>query len=283
MAQLAMKQTMDEITDYLAVIDAKVDAILRAQNDAVLARMIGAGLVIDETMTIRAQRGRVDDIMWSKVQTAPTTIADTQAYALLQLDALAARLESQTYINELAAIAQEAETVVREWLAVLARTFQLQDAIAVLALDRVMDESPDELDGHRLGLKAARQKRLAHISDSTQRLLTRINAAVETANANVLLNPFDTPAVVKSSNHVLAQVHDFRQALSIESSHEAMGAKAWVDAATEVKDRALGAGAQGVNAAKSFGSEAFNRASSVTGRISGGIPWKSRGDGGKQE
>ncbi|MGW3614382.1 hypothetical protein ACWD6N_31790 [Micromonospora sp. NPDC005163] len=44
MAQLAMQQTMDEITDYLAVIDAKVDAVLRAQTDAVVADMIGVEL-----------------------------------------------------------------------------------------------------------------------------------------------------------------------------------------------------------------------------------------------
>jgi len=52
-------------------------------------------------------------------------------------------------------------------LAMLARSFQLQDAIAVLELDRVLDAAPDELDGHRLGLKAARQDRLNHISRST--------------------------------------------------------------------------------------------------------------------
>ena len=60
MAQLAMQQTMDEITDYLAVIDEKVDDVLRAQQDTVLARMIGVALVIEETMTIRQTRGRVD-------------------------------------------------------------------------------------------------------------------------------------------------------------------------------------------------------------------------------
>lgn len=47
MAQLAMQQAMDEITDYLAVIDAKVDDVLRAQKDAALSRMIGVGFVID--------------------------------------------------------------------------------------------------------------------------------------------------------------------------------------------------------------------------------------------
>ena len=93
MAQLAMQQAMDEITDYLAAIDEKVDDVLRAQKDAVLARMIGVGFVIQEAMTIREITGRVDEVTWSKVQTAPATIAETQAYALRQLDALAEKLE----------------------------------------------------------------------------------------------------------------------------------------------------------------------------------------------
>lgn len=63
--------------------------------------------------------------------------------------------------------AKEAESKVQEWLAVLARCFQLQDAIAVLELDRVLDASPGELDGHRLGLRAARQDRLELISRTT--------------------------------------------------------------------------------------------------------------------
>jgi hypothetical protein len=89
MAQLAMQQTMDEITDYLAVIDAKVDDVLRNQKDAVLADMIGAGLVIEEAMTVREQVGRVSEVTWSKVQATSMTIARTQVYALRQLDALA--------------------------------------------------------------------------------------------------------------------------------------------------------------------------------------------------
>lgn len=93
MAQVAMQQTMDEITDYLATIDEKVDDVLRAQKDAVVARMIGVGFVIEEAMTIREKRGRVDEVTWSKVQGAPATIAETQAYALRQLDGLAEKLE----------------------------------------------------------------------------------------------------------------------------------------------------------------------------------------------
>jgi hypothetical protein len=276
MAQVAMQQTMDEITDYLATIDEKVDDVLRAQKDAVLARMIGVGFVIDETMTIREKRGRVDEVTWSKVQAAPATIAETQVYALRQLDAIAEKMERKTKIGDLATTAKEAESAVREWLAVLARCFHLQDAIAVLELDRVLDASPEELDGHRLGLKAARQDRLELISRSTERLVARMNAVADTANAKVLLHPTKSPAVVQSSNHVETGVHDFHGRLGIESGRRSSEARRWVDAATEVRDKALETGAKGVDAARSLGNDTIDRAGSVKGKLSSGIAERAR-------
>jgi rRNA processing protein Krr1/Pno1 len=276
MAQVAMQQTMAEITDYLATIDEKVDDVLRAQKDTALARMIGVGFVIEETMTIREMRGRVDEIMWSKVQTAPTTIAETQAYALRQLDALAEKMERKTEIGDLATTAKEAESMVREWLAVLARCFQLQDALAVLELDRVLDASPEELDGHRLGLRAARQDRLEHISRSTERLVARMNAAAGTANAKVLLNPTASPALVRSSNHVVAGVHDFHGPLGIESGRQSSEARRWVDAAAEARDMALETGAKGVDAAISFGNETLDLAGSVADKLSSDLAERAR-------
>ncbi|MEV6055233.1 hypothetical protein [Streptomyces sp. NPDC052107] len=276
MAQLAMQQTMDEITDYLARIDEKVDDVLRAQKDAVVARMIGVDLIIEEAMTIREQVGRVSEVTWSKVQAAPAAIADTQAYALRQLDALAEKMEGKTKIGDLATTAKEVESKAREWLAGLARCFQLQDAIAVLELDRVLDAAPDELDRHRLGLRVARQKRLDLISRSTERLVARMNAAAGTANAKVLLNPTKSPAVVQSSNHVATRVYDFHSRLGIESGPQSSEARRWVDAAVEARDKALETGAKSVDAAMSLGNETLDRASSVTGQLSSGIAERAR-------
>ncbi|MEU0312935.1 hypothetical protein [Nocardioides sp. NPDC006273] len=206
MAQVAMQQTMDENTDYLATIDEKVDDVLRAQKDSVLASMIGAGFVIEEAMTIRDKRGRVDEVTWSKVQAMPATIAETQAYALRQLDALAEKMEKKSKVSDLAETAKDAEAKAQEWLAVLARCFGLQDAIAVLELDRVLDASPDELDGHRLGLQTARKNRLDLISRCTARLMARMDAAADRANTKVLLNPTKAPGLVQSSNHVSSAI-----------------------------------------------------------------------------
>lgn len=142
MQQRAMQQQMDEIVEYLQQLDAKVDDILRGQKDAVLADMIGVDLIIEEAMIVRDEVGRASEVTWSKVQSTGTTIARTQAYALRQLDAIAEKLESQRDVGDVAKATRKAEAQVREWLAVLARTFQLQDGLAILELDRVLSTSP---------------------------------------------------------------------------------------------------------------------------------------------
>ncbi|MEU8869338.1 hypothetical protein [Streptomyces umbrinus] len=276
MAQLAMQQAMDEITDYLATIDEKVDDVLRAQQDAALSDMVGAELVVEEAMTIREQVGRVSEITWSKVQATPGTIAATQVYALRRLDALAEKMERKTKIGDLADAAREAESKTQEWLAVLARCFQLQDAIAVLELDRVLDAAPEEVDQHRLGIRIARQKRLDLISRSTERLVARMNGAAGVANAKVLMHPTKSPAVVQSSNHVVTGVRDFHGRLGIESGRRSSETRRWAAAAAEARDKALDAGAKGVGAARSLGNETLDRASSVKGKLSSGIAERAR-------
>jgi hypothetical protein len=281
MAQLAMRQAMDEITDYLATIEEKVGDVLRAQQDAVLADMIGVDLVIEEAMTVREHVGRVSEITWSKVQGTSMTIARTQAYALRQLDALAEKVEHKANIGDLAKTSKEAESKVQEWLAVLARCFQLQDAIAVLELDRVLDASPDELDRHRLAVRAARQNRLELFSRSTGHLMARMDAAAGTANTKVLLHPAASQAVVHSSNQVATAVAEFHGRLGIERGRQSLEARRWVDAATEVKDKALETGAEGVDAARRLGNETLDRARSVTDKLSSGIAERAlrrRGD-----
>ena len=271
MAQLAMQQTMDEITDYLATIDEKLDDVLRAQEDAVWADMIGVGFDIDEAMIIREHAGRISEVTWSKVQATSSTIARTQAYALRQLDALAEKLERKTRIGDLAETAREVEAKVQGWLVVLAHCFQLQDAIAVLELDRVLDAAPGDLDGHRLGLKASRQKRLDTIARSTERLMDRMDAAAGTANAKVLLHPTTSVAVVQSGERVAGAVADLHGRLGIESGRPSLAARRWRDAALEVRDKALETGAERVEVSRRLGNEALDRARSAPGRLSSGI------------
>lgn len=276
MAQVAMQQTMDQIIDYLATIDQKVDDVLRAQKDTALARMIGVGFDVEEAMTIREHGGKVNEVTWSKVQAAPSAISETQAYALRQLDALAERLERKNRIGGLAEAITKAEPQVRDWLAVLARCFQLQDAIAVLELDRVRDAVPDDLDDHRLGLNAARKKRLELISHTTEQLIARMDVAARKANTNVLLHPSKAPAVVRTSNDVAAAVVNFHERLGIESGRQTLEARAWMNAATEVKDKALEMGAERFGSVRRRSGGTLDRARSEAGTLSSRMAERAR-------
>lgn len=260
MQQRAMQEQMDVIVEYLQEVSEKLDDVLRAQKDSVLADMIGVDLVIEEALTIRDEVGRVSDVTWSKVQSTGMTLARTQAYALRQLDAIADKLEKKADLGEIAKATKEAEPRVREWLAVIARTFQLQDGIAVLELDRVLDAAPQELERHRLGLRTARQNRLELIGRSSARLLAQMDATVYRANTKVLLNPFDSPAAVKSSNNVASGVLDFRGRLGIESGHEARDAKRWTQAAAEIGEKVFASASDGATAAARFGTSTLDRA-----------------------
>ena len=283
MAQLAMQQTMDEITDYLEAIDAKVDDVLRSQKDRVIAEMIGVDLVIREAMAIRERVGRVSDVTWSKVSSSGQTIAQTQVYALQQLDNLAAKLEQTSKVDGLAEVARQAETAASEWLAVLAKCFQLHDALAVLELDRVLGADPADLDDHREGLQVAREQRRDAIEQSTRRLVERLDAAAGTANGKVLLHPRSAGTVVRSSNHVATFVVGFHELLGISGEREAVVARRWADAAGEARARALETGAGGVDAARAIGAGARERARTATTGLGGrpalrGLRRRSRED-----
>jgi len=271
MAQVAMQQTMDEITDYLAVIDAKVDDVLRAQKDAVLADIIGVELLVEEAMTVRDETGRVSEVTWSKVQGTAQTIARTQAYALRQLDAMAQKLERGNKMGPLAEASREAEAKVEEWLAVLARCFHLQDALAVLELDRVFDAAPEELEQHRLGLRSARNARRDSFAEATASMLGRVDGAAGVANSKVLLNPLDARTVVRACNQVGASVEEFRDLLGLDRGRQQVDARRWRDAATDMRDKVLETGADRVDNARRFGVGTLGRARAASSRVSSGI------------
>ncbi|MCS0499199.1 hypothetical protein [Protaetiibacter mangrovi] len=267
MTQMAMQKAMDDIQDYLVVIDKKIDDVLRAQKDAALADMIAVGLMIDEAMTIRAEVGKVSDVTWSKVQGGGMAIARTQAYALRQLDALAEKLERESHVDDLAKTTTAAARTVQEWLAVLARCFQLHDGLAVLELERVLDATPDELDRHRIGLQKAARKRFESITATTTRLLRRMDEVAGFTSATVLMNPFNSRKVVNSINSTGAEIAQFHGVIGVAGDRQAIEAKRWLDAAGDVRDDTIGKGAEAIEVTVQFGSDTFTKARKGVGRF----------------
>lgn len=260
MAQLAMQQAVNEVVDYLEVLDAKLDDVLRAQTNEILSRLDGVALAVQEAMSVRDQVGHVSDVTWSKIQGSASRIHETQGYALRQLSDLADKLEGLAKVSDLADIMASAETDVRSWLLVLARCIELHDQIAVLELDRVLTSSPDEIDRHRIGLQSARDQRIQTIADQTDQLLERMAAAARLADDKVLFNPFESPIVVRTTNVASGDVHDFRETLGIESAHEPAPGRPWTLAASEAWEVVRETGTEAASAVRSAGSGAYGSA-----------------------
>jgi hypothetical protein len=90
-------------------------------------------------------------------------------------------------------------------------------------------------------------------SQTTERLLARMAAAAAAANAKVLLNPMQSPAIVQSTDLVASAIGDFHGRLGIESGRDSLEARAWVDAATDLRDKVLEKGAERVDASRRLG------------------------------
>lgn len=142
----------------------------------------------------------------------------------------------------------------------LARTMQLQDAVWVLELDRVLDGAAGEVESHRAGLAAARANRIELVARTTARLLTQMNETVERANTRVLLNPFDSPAAVRSSNTLSEGVGQFLARVGIESAYASGDARRWRRAVMEAGDKVVTTGVTGVRTAGRVGVKGFEQA-----------------------
>jgi hypothetical protein len=215
MAQVASRQAMAEVTDYLVAIDRKLDDVRRAQRDQQLSRMDAAMLAIREAERLRESVGRVSETSWSKVQATNQAILETESYALRQLGNLAEDIESERKVKRLATLSQAAAQEVNVWLAVLGQCSALQDALVDLELDRVFDVEPEEVDGHRLGLSASRQERLRRYTDTSAEMLGRIDAGVQRANARLVWDRTRSEVVIARSNEVGSSVGLFCDLLGV--------------------------------------------------------------------
>ncbi|MDK8179102.1 hypothetical protein [Micrococcus luteus] len=244
MAQLARQQEAKELKQLLISIDGKLDDVRRRQRDEVLAKMDRVSFVIDEALTIR-EHGGDKETAWDKVKSEVGTIAEVQADALRAIEALADKATEKTGVGALAKAAQEIESEVGIWLAVLARCFQLQNEYAVLELDHVLDTAPSSLDGHRLGLDAALKERRGKIVAKTGQLMNRLDIAGGIARENVLLHARASRAVINSINTVGGSIDDFHVPFAIESDRDALRPILWREAirdSQQLKNAAAEAG-----------------------------------------
>lgn len=271
LSQHALQQSINEINEYLEVIEAKIDLITQRQEDAILAELLGIEAILEEAMTVRGSVGRVSETIWSNVQGTSGTIGKIESQAILELGRLTKRLENISKVNDIAKASKEIEPQVVKWLALLAHCQRLLDQQSILELDRVLDVDPEDLNAHRIGLNTARQNRLQKIGVKTQELLKRLTEAGQTANTKILLQPFPAQKAITSCAYLSKSVIEFHEHLGLETDQELLKGRRWLEAVVEVKDSALETGAEGVDIALRISQKGYSQAKSITGKLSSGI------------
>lgn len=166
-----------------------------------------------------------------------STILNVQEEALLALGALADKIDGKRKTGELKKVTQEIEREVAVQLAILARCFELQDEFRVVELDHVLATAPENLEGHRRGLAAAREKRRAGVLDHTTRLMVQMDAAGGIANENIILHARAARSVVDSLNSTAEIVDEFHAQLGIESDRDILSATPWREAFRDPQQR----------------------------------------------
>lgn len=236
MSQFAQQAEANELKALLLRIDDKLDDVRRDQRNAVLARMKGVAAQIEEAMLLRAHDG--DPMtLWAKVSGASAAILNVQEEALLALGSLAAKVEGKRGTGELKKLTREIEQEVAVQLAVLARCFELHDESRVIELDHVLATAPENLEGHREGLSAARTKRRTDVLDQTVALMGQMDAAGGVANENIILHIRAARSVVGSLNATSDLLNEFYAPLGIESTRAALTTTPWRDALRDPQQR----------------------------------------------
>ncbi len=236
MSQFAQQSEAHELKALLLRIDDKLDDVRRAQRDGVLAKMTSAAAAIDDAMIIRAQGGD-PKTLWDKVSGVSNTIFNVQDDALNGLRALADKVVRKSTAGELKRAVREIEHEAGVQVAILARCFELQDEFRIVELDHVLATAPENLEGHRLGVAAARERRRAGVMDNTRRLMSRLDVAGEIANDNILLHARAARSVIDSLNATAEIINDFHAPLGIASDRPPLNAIPWREAARDPKQR----------------------------------------------
>ncbi|WP_311473529.1 hypothetical protein [uncultured Actinomyces sp.] len=232
MAQIARQQEVRALKELLVSIDGKLDDLRRGQRDEILAKMDRAVFVISEAMIIR-ERGGDRETAWRKVENEVGTIAEVQANALREIEALADKVgdvDDGTGVGFLKKTTNKIESEVGVWLAVLAQCFRLENERAILELDHVLATNPRYWDGHRIGLSEALHEKRDEAVRRTTDLLERLDRAGAVAGSNIILHAPAAHSVIDSVNAVNGSLEEFHALLGGESHWKELARIRWKDA-----------------------------------------------------
>lgn len=216
MQQMAVEKQMAQMQTYLERIDAKVDTVLRFQQDTLAGELDGVAETLAEAALVFEGTENITDTQWATVQHLNADLAKLQGRVLRHLTAVAERMaQSKTSPGKVKETFQKTNSEARFWLYELARTVQLQNQMYILQLNRVTAVEGDVSEDYVAAVGRAREKRAARLLESLSGIA---GIAHELGSFSTFRKAIDwnSPRAVQEVNRFFAQLRDFSAAANLD-------------------------------------------------------------------
>lgn len=240
MSMMSLRQSIEEVQEYLEVVDKKLDAVIQDQKDTAISDLGGCYHLIEEVYASLEKKGQVTPIDWSKVSGTAQTLLTVQRYAVQKLETLSKEINPEISLKALNDALARVDQGIPDWLYILANAIQLQDKLSILELEHVSTEEPEFFEQHREAINEARSRRLRELEDLLAETGLRMSTVWEQAIKKQLIQPVQAKSAFKNLARVDEIFDMFSEYLDIETNrwdasetnkwHEVVGAKATVAA-----------------------------------------------------
>lgn len=226
--QVAIEAAVEEILEYLEVIDEKLDTLLRQRKIDALGRLGGIQSTLEEADELYRKSGSVSRTTWSKIQNQGADLKVIEAYALEQLSDAADQLSKKNDSKKIAELLKDLDSDLSFWLGILARSIYLQDRGYILELAHVDEFEPEHLESHREGILAARKSRISATGERLLELAGRIQDAAAVSNQVWVSNPMRARRITSWGSSLHGDIQDFARYIETDFDVEnALELKTW--------------------------------------------------------
>lgn len=223
--QVALQQSLAEITTYLKTIDQKLDEVIRKVDEAKKSDLSGLLKTLREAMIRYEIEGAVDSHFMNHITNFHTTVNAVEDYAWGQVDAICKGLGEVRGLKRMMLATEEAQRQISQWLGFLANAYLAECRLDDFKLKEKREESLEaynqELDTLRV-LQADRDReRATRVHD----LYETAHEVAKFADKKLLTNRATAEALNQRANEMAELAYSFAEAVQLTVERKSIPAK----------------------------------------------------------
>lgn len=213
--QVALQQSLAEITAYLQTIDHKLDEVIRKVDEAKKSDLSGLLKTLREAMIRYEIEGAVDSRFMNETIPFQNTVNAVESYAWDQVDAICKGLGEVRGLKPMRVATEEAQREISHWLGFLANAYLAECRLDDFKLKEKREESLEaynqELDTLRV-LQADRDReRATRVHD----LYEMAHEVAKFADKKLLTNRAAAEALNQRANEMAELAYSFADAVQL--------------------------------------------------------------------